>query len=616
MTEQAMRISLAFVVLWGANHLRGQSATTPANHPPIPKTSTASELDQLTTRVTAKAAKSKADPPKSIVRKNYIDGYIFGKMEQDHVPNAPLSSDEEFLRRVTLDLIGRIPQPEQVRAFVADKDAAKRDKLIDELTNAKVDPAAIPHPSAPFLDRWTYFFGDLFKNAGPEIGIKGRNLFADFINTALLLDIPYNQVVTEMLTASARSNWQSGPSGFLARNHADDADGLTINHEDTIEDIAISSSRYFLGINLECISCHDGAKHLEKINLWLSQRKRDEFWRQASFFGGVRISRAFGIGQEFAVKDDEPRFDLKYPSVKRVQRYRKDVTPTFVLTGQTQAAGENPRAAYARLLTADPQFARATVNMIWAELMGVGIVDPPFDFDLDRQDPKNPPPAPWTIQPSHPELLDALAKDFVANNYSLRHMMRVITKSSAYQLSSRFAGEWRPQYATYFARRFVRRLPAEQLYDAIAQSTNVFVDFTISGTGEKVKYMLQTHDPSDLGGKDLEDIRSLVSTFGQSNRDQGDKSLAGTMVQTSALLNSNFIKDRVRADKGRLAALMKADPPPSNETVVAELFLATLGRLPVDKEKALAVAQLQQYRESGAEDLLWSLLNRTEFLFN
>ena len=616
MTEQAMRISLAFVVLWGANHLRGQSATTPANHPPIPKTSTASELDQLTTRVTAKAAKSKADPPKSIVRKNYIDGYIFGKMEQDHVPNAPLSSDEEFLRRVTLDLIGRIPQPEQVRAFVADKDAAKRDKLIDELTNAKVDPAAIPHPSAPFLDRWTYFFGDLFKNAGPEIGIKGRNLFADFINTALLLDIPYNQVVTEMLTASARSNWQSGPSGFLARNHADDADGLTINHEDTIEDIAISSSRYFLGINLECISCHDGARHLEKINLWLSHRKRDEFWRQASFFGGVRIYRAFGIGQEFAVKDDEPRFDLKYPSVKRVQRYRKDVTPTFVLTGQTQAAGENPRAAYARLLTADPQFARATVNMIWAELMGVGIVDPPFDFDLDRQDPKNPPPAPWTIQPSHPELLDALAKDFVANNYSLRHMMRVITKSSAYQLSSRFAGEWRPQYATYFARRFVRRLPAEQLYDAIAQSTNVFVDFTISGTGEKVKYMLQTHDPSDLGGKDLEDIRSLVSTFGQSNRDQGDKSLAGTMVQTSALLNSNFIKDRVRADKGRLAALMKADPPPSNETVVAELFLATLGRLPVDKEKALAVAQLQQYRESGAEDLLWSLLNRTEFLFN
>jgi hypothetical protein len=210
---------------------------------------------------------------------------------------------------------------------------------------------------------------------------------------------------------------------------------------------------------------------------------------------------------------------------------------------------------------------------------------------MDRQDPKNPPPAPWTIQPSHPELLDALAADFVASNYSLRHIMKVITKSSAYQLSSHFAGEWRPEYATYFARRFVRRLPAEQLYDAIAQATDVFVDFSVAGTGEKVKYMLQTRDPSDLGGKDLEDIRSLVSAFGQSNRDQGDKSLAGTMMQTSALLNSNFIKERVRADKGRLSALMKADPPASNDSVVDELFLATLGRLPAPTEKAVAVAQ-------------------------
>ncbi len=540
-------------------------------------------------------------------------------MEQDHIPHAPLSSDEEFLRRVSLDLIGRIPQPEQVRAFAADRDPAKRDKLIDELTDAKVDPAAIPHPSAPFLDRWTYFFGDLFKNAGAEIGVKGRNLFADYIHTALLLDIPYNQFVTEMLSASARSNWQYGPSGFLARNHADDADGLAINHEDTIEDIAISSNRYFLGINLECIACHDGARHLEKINLWLTRRKRDEFWRHASFFGGVRIYRAFGIGQEFAVKDDEHRFDLKHPSVKRVQRYRKDVSPAFLLTGEKpkeDGSREGLRAAYARMLTADPQFARAAVNMIWAELMGVGIVDPPFEFDLDRQDPKNPPPAPWTIQPSHPELLDALAKDFVANNYSLRHIMRMIVKSSAYQLSSRFAGEWRPEYATYFARRFVRRLPAEQLYDAIAQATDVFIDFSVNGTGEKVKYMLQTRDPSDLGGKDLEDVRSLVSAFGQSNRDQGEKSLAGTMVQTSALLNSNFIKDRVRAGKGRLATLFKADPPPTNEAVVDELFLATLGRLPAGKEKALASGQLERYRESGAEDLLWSLLNKTEFLFN
>jgi hypothetical protein len=606
--------AVGIVIFLAATPVWGQSTLKSHPHPLNPKPSSAEELDRLTSRVTGKAAG--ALPSQAAVRKNFIDEFIFGKMERDRIPHAPLSSDEEFLRRITLDLIGRIPEPEQIRKFVSDKDPNKRDRIIDQLTSAKVDPTAIPHPSDPFLDRWTYFFGDMFKNAAAEIGVKGRNIFWDYIHTALLLDLPYNQFVTEMLTATARSNWQTAPSGFLARNHADDADGLAINHEDTIEDIAITSTRYFLGVNLECVACHDGARHLEKINLWLSRRKRDEFWRQASFFGDIRIYRAFGIGQEFAIKEDEHRFDLKYPSVKRVQRYSKDTAPAFILTGEKPAPGQTTRAAYARMLTSDPQFARTAVNMIWAELMGVGIVDPPFEFDLDRQDPKNPPPAPWTIQPSHPELLDTLAKDFAANNYSLRHVMRLIAKSSAYQLSSQFPGEWQPRYAQYFARHFVRRLPAEQLYDAIAQATGVFSDIKVAGTGETVNRVLQVRCPADLGGKDLEGVRSFLATFGQSNRDQGEKSLAGTMVQTSTLLNSKFIKERVRADRGRLATLLKADPPPNNQTVVDELFLATLGRFPLPKEKELAIEDLQEYRESGAEDLLWSLLNRTEFLFN
>jgi hypothetical protein len=220
------------------------------------------------------------------------------------------------------------------------------------------------------------------------------------------------------------------------------------------------------------------------------------------------------------------------------------------------------------------------------------------------------------MQPSHPELLDALAKDFVTNHYSLRHIIRVITKSSAYQLSSHFPGEWKPTYASYFARHFVRRLPAEQLYDAIAQSTDTFVPITIAGSGEKVQYVMQTHCPLDLFDKELEEVTSLLSTFGQSNRDQGEKSLTGSMMQTSSLLNSRLIKERVRADKGRLATLLKGEVPLSNEAIVDELFLATLSRFPSAPEKQIGVAQIQQYREAGAEDLLWSLLNKTEFLFN
>lgn len=580
-------------------------------HPEDPTGSTRTDLDNVTSKVTARFPHfSRAAGP--IPRNNYIDDFIFGKMERDGIPHAKLSSDEEFFRRVSLDLTGRLPEPEQVRKFVTDSAPDKRAKLIDELTDAKVDPGAIPHPTHPFLDRWTYFFSDLFRNGLPELGAKGRNLFWDYINTSLLLNIPYNQLVTEMLTATARSNWESGPSNFLARNHADDSDGLAINHEDTIEDIAISSSKYFLGVNLECVSCHDGRGHLDNINLFLARTKRDQFWRHASFFGGIRIFRGFGIGQEFPVQEGPHRYDLEYPSVKRVGRYRADTAPKFLLGEQTARAGEPLRHSYARMLTSHTQFARATVNLLYSELMGIGIVDPPFEFDLDRQDPKSPPPDPWTIQPTHAELLDALARDFVDHNYSVRYIIKLIVKSSAYQLSCQFWGEWKPAYASYFARRYVRRLSAEQLYDAMSEATGVFVDLPVLGTDMKVKYAMQTRGPADLEGE----VKTFLASFGQSNRDQGDKSISGSMVQASVLLNSRLVKQRIQADKGRLKELLKAEPLKSNQAIVEELFLAALGRFPTAGEQRIGITQIEQYREAGAEDLLWSLLNKTEFLFN
>ena len=207
--------------------------------------------------------------------------------------HAQLSSDEEFLRRVFLDLTGRLPEPDRVRSFVEESDPDKRYKLIDELTDAKVDPGGV-HPSFPYLDRWTYFFSDLFRNASAELGVKGRNLFWDYIHTALLLRVPYNELVTEMLTATTRSNWESPKSNYLARMHTDDADGLGINHEDTIEDIAVRSSRNFLGVNLDCVSCHDGAGHLEKINLWLSRTAPGKAQFKTAR-GELRVARPRGI---------------------------------------------------------------------------------------------------------------------------------------------------------------------------------------------------------------------------------------------------------------------------------------------------------------------------------
>lgn len=603
--------------------MSGQKSGRTGVHPSEPKPQRA-DKSKLTDEVSAKLPVGARSPVK---RQNFIDDYIFGAMERDHVPHAPLASDEVFLRRVSLDLTGRIPEPEVLQKFVSDTDPDKRQKFIDSI----IEPDRYQfQPSDPFVDRWSYWFNDLYGNNGGDLGIAGRNIFYDYITTSLRLNIPYDRMAREMLTASALTNFFSGPVNFLTRFHVDDASGNQVAHEDSCDEMAIQTAKIFLGLNIECISCHNGANHLEKINLWLSQRKREELWREAAFFGNLSIYRPPPRGQEFTMVELPVGYDTEaYPikvklgydtsadSVVRMPRWKADVYPAFLLDGEKPQAGEPLRQGLARMITSNPQFARATVNYVWAELMGVGIVDPPESFDLSRQDPANPPPAPWSVQPSNPALLDALAKDFVAHGYDLRHLIKLITKSSAYQLSSVFDGEWKPDYARYFARHFVRRLSAEELFDAIAQSTDTFPSIPIAGTPIKVKRVMQIRSPEDLGGGDLAELGRFLGYFGQSNRSRGVKSLQGNMIQASLLLNSKIVKERIQAKPGtRLAKLLNADPPLSNEKIVDELFLATLSRHPSASEKRVAIAQAAKYRNAGAEDVLWGLINKLDFIFN
>ena len=564
-------------------------------------------------------------PRIEVKRNNYIDDHIFGKMERDKIPHTGLAADQEFLRRVYLDLTGRIPSSEVVREFLADESPDKRDKLIDSL----IAPERYAFSEEdPFVDRWTYWFSDLFSNSGGDLGTPGRNIFYDYIRMSLRLDVPYNRFVEEMLTASALTNYFSGPANLLARFHVDD-DANQIVHEDTCDEMAIETSSLFLGLNLECVSCHDGAGHLEQMNLWLSGIKREQVWRQAAFFGDLTVYRPPPRRQEFTMLENGPGYDAEaYPapaavgydvnaeSLVRMSRWKADVSPTFLLSGEKPAQGENLRRAYARMMVTSPQFSKTIVNRIWAELMGVGIVDPPHDFDLARQDPNNPPPAPWTVQPSHPELLEALAKDFEAHEFELRHLMKLITKSSAYQLSAYFDGEWKDEYARYFARRFVRRLSAEELFDAISIATGVFPSIAINGTNTEVKYVMQTRSPEDLGG-DLAEVGRFLGSFGQSNRSRGVKSLKGNIVQASLLLNSKIVKEKVKAEPGsRVHELLNQEPQLTNEEIVEELFLSALSRRPSAEETKLAVNQIQRYRTQGAEDVLWALLNKLDFVFH
>jgi hypothetical protein len=136
---------------------------------------------------------------------------------------------------------------------------------------------------------------------------------------------------------------------------------------------SLSTARYFLGVNLECVSCHDGQGHLNKINLWLSHARRPQLWTQAVFFSKLSIRRPCGIGNEYELLENGGHYDVAARSMRRMPRYATDLTPQFLLTGEKPKDGERWREAYARLLTDNPQFARATVNLIWAELVGAEI---------------------------------------------------------------------------------------------------------------------------------------------------------------------------------------------------------------------------------------------------
>jgi hypothetical protein len=588
------------------------NAETPPKHPESESPSL-ERLNKLTAEV---GSKTSLAGTQAVPVCNFIDEFIFSKMRRDGIPHAGLSTDAEFLRRVALDLTGRLPEPELIRTFLANKDPAKREKMVDELLATPIE-GRLDKPETPFVDKWTYFFGDLFRNSAAELGARGRNLLRDYIYDALLLNVPYDRVVRELLTARTRDNWLDAAANFLLRDHVDDFNDLMINLTDSYDEMAISSSRYFLGVNLECVSCHDGQGHLEKINLWLSRVRRPQLWRQGAFFSNISMSRNFGIGNEYELVDEGGHYDVTSRSVRRMPRYPTDLSPKFLLTGEQPREGEPWRDAYARLLIGNPQFARATVNLVWAELMGVGIVDPPLDFDLARLDPANPPPAPWTIQPSHPELLEALAKDFREHHHDLRRLIRLIVTSSAYQLSSHFDGEWKASYGQYFARHFVRRLPAEEIADAISQATGIFPSISINDANVKVKYIMQARSSEDFGGRELEPLRLLLASFGQADRDKTDRDLTGSTVQAATLLNSKFVNDRVRAQgSGRVYQLLSRNPALSNQEIIEEMFLAFLARPPRIAEMTIAVRALEQRHSQALEDLAWSLINKPEFVYN
>ena len=269
---------------------------------------------------------------------------------------------------------------------------------------------------------------------------------------------------------------------------------------------------------------------------------------------------------------------------------------------------------FAHMLASHPPIARATINLVWKQFFGLGMVEPVDDLDRSRQDPQNPPSVSSTVQPRNAMLQKALAGDFANNGFSLKHLTRTITRSSAYQLSSRFDGQWRESYTPYFARHYVHLLTVEQIHNAVTQATQVARDsrndMSFSGELQPKQFCTEVAASSEEKRAKL-----FLHTFDQTNGELTEPRPVGSILQAKVLIRSPYVTQRVRAEGGSLVDRL-VNSQSSDEAIVDELYLATLSRRPLPKETRLALDWLEGDRQRGAEDVQWSLLNKLDFIVN
>lgn len=532
--------------------------------------------------------------PRTFVAKSFIDDEVFGKMVKDGVPWTSPSSDAEFLRRVTLDLTGEIPDPEGVKAFLADPGSDKRDRLIAQLLE-----------SDAFVDRWTMWLGDLVQNvrfaSNNNTPRLARDLYYSYLRSSIASHKPYDQIVRELITATGRQYHDGQVNHWLRELQPLAPD------QDTYDNLSATTGSRFLGLQLQCLSCHNGLGHLEQSSTALAKRTRYDFWGNAAFFAQVTVTLDRSTKNLEAIISDNSTgaYRLNTTSGNKTPRQpvngQDTVEPAFFLTGEGPRPGEGRRAAYARMLTAHPQFARATVNYLWKELFGLGIVEPAGSFDLLRQD-----------QPTHPALLDKLATYFSDSHYDLRALLGLMVRSNAYQLASRFdAGTWNEAWTPYLARHYPRRMMAEALLDSIFKATNQPAILDLDGYPTPMKLM--TLPDTYEGGA----YAPLLNNFGRGNRDDQPRTSEGSITQTLELMNDPLITARLKAtaDGSTLKKLLASTKEPGG--IADALYLAFLSRYPTEAERAAAVAYLADGDlANNAEDLQFALINRLSFLFN
>ncbi|HYG77447.1 MAG TPA: DUF1549 and DUF1553 domain-containing protein [Planctomycetota bacterium] len=523
---------------------------------------------------------------------NFVDEHVFRKLKILGLPPSPLCEDGPFLRRLSLDIAGRLPTLEETRAFLADSSPDKRDRAIDRLLDS-MDYAEF------FAGKWS----GLLRNKRVEATYeRGCVLFWQWIRDSLLANKPYNEFVREILTASG--DIEHSPPVAWYRSFKEP--------HVQMEDVA----QLFLGTRMQCAQCHH-----HPYEKW----SQHDYLALSAFFSQIARKPSGIIGEDIVVRK---RGDAQILNKKT----KEQVKPAAL--GEKPApltANDDPRQALAAWMVADenPYFARTLVNRYWKHFFGRGIVE--AEDDIRDTNP-----------PSNPELLDALTKDFIASKYDLKKLIRTITRSRTYQLSST-PNEYNVADRQNFSRYYPKRLMAEVLFDAVNTSLKSDTNF---------KNLAVNTRAVALPDNSFNANSYFLTVFGRpesSSACECERTMEASLAQSLHLLNADEIQQKLGNSRGRAAAL-SADAR-SDEEKLKEIYLLALSREPSSDElaqmqghiaakiakvtappappapplqgppapapdKKKIAEDINKARRQAWEDILWALINTKEFLFN
>lgn len=495
----------------------------------------------------------------SFPRKNFIDDQLVAGWERLRLTPSAMATDDKFLRRVYIDIIGQVPTVEETRVFLNDTSPDKRERIVEQL---------LARPE--YAEHWANKWADLLRPNPYHVGIKATRSYDLWIREAFRKNQPYDQFVRELLTAQGSTYRNGNTVYFRDRREPDELTTIT--------------SQLFLGIRLECAKCHQHP---------FESYSQADYYSFAAYFS--RIGRK-GTGISAPISGEE---ELIFTAAAGEVRHPVSgvVLPPRPLFGTAPEIPEkgDPRVSLASWIASkdNPFFAQTMANRVWADLMGRGLVEPVDDLRA-------------TNPASNPVLLAALGDDFRDHGFDIKHLIRRITSSSAYGLSS-VPTDRNVADTRNFSRHYRQRLRGEVLLDSVCQITQQPENFEAMAPGSLSKE-IWTHRIDSLS----------LDTFGRPDPNLDppcERTSDTTVVQALHLMNSNQMAGKVMADGSLADTLSKSEKPP--EKIIEELYLACYNRLPDAEEIRLGTEQFTKTgnRRTATEDLLWALLNTPEFVF-